>query len=86
MKLDLESDGNETFGSGSGCYKFGGLQDSEGYKSRGLQAYALRILRLPRARTSAGGYKIRGATSSGGLQGALRILGLAGHEPVLEEL
>ena len=29
MKLDLESDGNETFGSGSGCYKFGGLQDYE---------------------------------------------------------
>ena len=37
MKLDLGSNGNETFGSGSGCYKFGGLQDSGGYKFGRLQ-------------------------------------------------
>ena len=55
------------FGSGSGGYKFGGLQDSGGYKFGGLQDYALRILGLPahepvRGATRFGGLQVRGAT------------------------
>ena len=55
MKLDLESDGNETFGSGSGCYKFGGLQD-----------YALRILGLPAHEPVRGATRFGGLQDSGG--------------------
>ena len=52
MKLDLESDGNETFGSGSGCYKFGGLQDSGGYKFGAATRLRTTDFGSGRARTS----------------------------------
>ena len=69
------------FGSGSGGYKFGGLQDSGGYKFGGLQDCEPPILGLPAHEP------VRGATRFGGLQDyALRILGPPTHQRVLEKL
>ena len=65
----------------SGGYKIRGATNPGGYK---LTLYGFCVCRAHEP--VRGATRFGGATSSGGLQGALRILGLAGHEPVLEEL